>query len=218
MGMISLAGVETLFRVATAHLFNEFCPIGCSRVTSAAVRLVKLVRDERERVPPDVVIATLWSIGLSIVLGFDIANRCHRLGRQPPSWVRELRMRRKMNPGPDSVSPEFDRTPRCKSVACRGLLRGHGVAHSVTAMMVTNNFAAECSRMRSRNPSRLSPIGRWDIAFGMQANDQREEIAGCHRTHDCCDRVDASVERTFKCRHAWTRAGLKKKTEPFLIG
>ena len=63
----------TLFSVATPIVQNGL-PVGVVAVTSAAGEIDKLVRGERERVLQMFVIATLVSIGLSLVLASTIAN------------------------------------------------------------------------------------------------------------------------------------------------
>ena len=86
----------TLFSVATPIVQNGL-PVGVVAVTSAAGEIDKLVRGERERVLQMFVIATLVSIGLSLVLASTIANplsdlaAAAELGRDKDA--------RKMNPG-----------------------------------------------------------------------------------------------------------------------
>jgi two-component system sensor histidine kinase ChvG len=86
----------TLFSVTTPILKNGNA-VGIVAVTSAAGEIDKLVRGERERVLQMFVIATLVSIGLSLVLASTIANpisdlaAAAELGRDKDA--------RKMNPG-----------------------------------------------------------------------------------------------------------------------
>ena len=87
---------STLFSVATPVVHNGKA-VGVVAITSAAGEIDKIVRNERERVLQMFIIATLVSIGLSLVLASTISNplselaEAAELGRDKDS--------RKVNPG-----------------------------------------------------------------------------------------------------------------------
>tara|TARA_R110002012_G_scaffold179022_1_gene344498 strand:- start:16740 stop:18449 length:1710 start_codon:yes stop_codon:yes gene_type:complete len=157
-----------LFTVATPILQNG-TPIGVIAVSSAAGEIDRLVRAERERVLQMFVIATLVSIGLSLVLASTIANpladlaAAAELGRDKDA--------RKMNPGRIRIP---DLTARPDEIGrLSGALRGM-VSALYNRIDGNEQFAADVAH-EIKNPlaSLRSAVGTLRL---IKREDQREKL------------------------------------------
>ncbi|WP_205389033.1 Adaptive-response sensory-kinase SasA (plasmid) [Pseudoseohaeicola sp. NH-UV-7] len=162
------AGGGILFSVTTPILHNGQA-IGVVAITSAAGEIDNLVRGERERVLQMFVIATLVSIGLSLVLASTIANpisdlaAAAELGRDKDA--------RKMNPGRIRIP---DLTARPDEIGrLSGALRGM-VAALYNRIDGNEQFAADVAH-EIKNPlaSLRSAVG---TMRRVKRDDQREKL------------------------------------------
>ena len=158
----------TLFNVATPILFGEDA-VGVVALTSASGEIDRLVRSERERVLQMFVIATLVSIGLSLVLSSTIANplsdlaEAAELGRDKNS--------RKVNPGRIRIP---DLTGRPDEIGrLSGALRGM-VSALYNRIDSNEQFAADVAH-EIKNPlaSLRSAVGTLRM---VKRDDQRERL------------------------------------------
>ena len=157
-----------LFSVTTPILVNDKA-VGIVAITSAAGEIDSLVRSERERVLQMFVIATLVSIGLSLVLASTIANplsdlaAAAELGRDKDA--------RKMNPGRIRIP---DLTARPDEIGrLSGALRGM-VAALYNRIDGNEQFAADVAH-EIKNPlaSLRSAVG---TMRRVKRDDQREKL------------------------------------------
>ncbi len=164
---IDMAG-STLFSVATPIMQGDQ-PVGVVAVASAAGEIDKLVRSERERVLQMFVIATLVSIGLSLVLASTIANpladlsAAAELGRDKDA--------RKMNPGRIRIP---DLTARPDEIGrLSGALRGM-VSALYNRIDGNEQFAADVAH-EIKNPlaSLRSAVGTLRV---VKRDDQRDKL------------------------------------------
>lgn len=194
----------TLFAVTTPILQNG-APIGVVAVTSAAGEIDKLVRGERERVLQMFVIATLVSIGLSLVLASTIANpladlaAAAELGRDKDA--------RKMNPGRIRIP---DLTARPDEIGrLSGALRGM-VSALYNRIDGNEQFAADVAH-EIKNPlaSLRSAVGTLRL---IKREDQREKLL---------DVIDHDVRRLDRLVSDISNASrldselVKEEEEPF---
>ncbi len=158
----------TLFTVVTPIQLNGRA-VGAVAVSSAAGEIDKLVRGERERVLQMFVIATLVSIGLSLVLASTIANpladlaAAAELGRDKDA--------RKMNPGRIRIP---DLTARPDEIGrLSGALRGM-VSALYNRIDGNEQFAADVAH-EIKNPlaSLRSAVGTLRM---IKREDQREKL------------------------------------------
>lgn len=158
----------TLFSVTTPIVQNGQA-IGVVAITSAAGEIDSLVRGERERVLQMFVVATLVSIGLSLVLASTIANplsdlaAAAELGRDKDA--------RKMNPGRIRIP---DLTARPDEIGrLSGALRGM-VSALYNRIDGNEQFAADVAH-EIKNPlaSLRSAVG---TMRRVQRDDQREKL------------------------------------------
>ena len=158
----------TLFNVVTPIVQGER-PVGVIAVTSAAGEIDRLVRSERERVLQMFVIATLVSIGLSLVLASTIANplsdlaEAAELGRDKDA--------RKVNPGRIRIP---DLTARPDEIGrLSGALRGM-VSALYNRIDSNEQFAADVSH-EIKNPlaSLRSAVGTMRM---IKRDDQRMKL------------------------------------------
>ncbi|MEX3316558.1 sensor N-terminal transmembrane domain-containing protein [Sulfitobacter sp. PS-8MA] len=164
---IDLAG-SSLFSVATPIMQGDQ-PVGVVAVASAAGEIDNLVRSERERVLQMFVIATLVSIGLSLVLASTIANpladlsAAAELGRDKDA--------RKMNPGRIRIP---DLTARPDEIGrLSGALRGM-VSALYNRIDGNEQFAADVAH-EIKNPlaSLRSAVGTLRV---VKRDDQRDKL------------------------------------------
>ncbi|WP_237279877.1 sensor histidine kinase [Sulfitobacter sp. M39] len=194
----------TLFSVATPIVQNGL-PLGVVAVTSAAGEIDKLVRAERERVLQMFVIATLVSIGLSLVLASTIANplsdlaAAAELGRDKDA--------RKMNPGRIRIP---DLTARPDEIGrLSGALRGM-VSALYNRIDGNEQFAADVAH-EIKNPlaSLRSAVGTLRL---IKREDQREKLL---------DVIDHDVRRLDRLVSDISNASrldselVKEEEEPF---
>lgn len=158
----------TLFSVTTPIIQNGVA-IGVIAITSAAGEIDSLVRGERERVLQMFVVATLVSIGLSLVLASTIANplsdlaAAAELGRDKDA--------RKMNPGRIRIP---DLTARPDEIGrLSGALRGM-VSALYNRIDGNEQFAADVAH-EIKNPlaSLRSAVG---TMRRIKRDDQREQL------------------------------------------
>lgn len=158
----------TLFSVVTPIIQNDIA-VGVVALTSASGEIDNLVRDERERVLQMFLIATLVSIGLSLVLASTIANplsdlaAAAELGRDKNS--------RKVNPGRIRIP---DLTARPDEIGrLSGALRGM-IAALYNRIDGNEQFAADVSH-EIKNPlaSLRSAVGTMRL---VKRDDQREKL------------------------------------------
>ena len=193
-----------LFTVATPILQNG-TPIGVIAVSSAAGEIDRLVRAERERVLQMFVIATLVSIGLSLVLASTIANpladlaAAAELGRDKDA--------RKMNPGRIRIP---DLTARPDEIGrLSGALRGM-VSALYNRIDGNEQFAADVAH-EIKNPlaSLRSAVGTLRL---IKREDQREKLL---------DVIDHDVRRLDRLVSDISNASrldselVKEEEEPF---
>ena len=158
----------TLFSVVTPIMQGD-TPVGVVAVASAAGEIDRLVRSERERVLQMFVIATLVSIGLSLVLASTIANPLAEL-----STAAELgrdKDARKMNPGRIRIP---DLTARPDEIGrLSGALRGM-VSALYNRIDGNEQFAADVAH-EIKNPlaSLRSAVGTLRM---VKRDDQREKL------------------------------------------
>ncbi|MDF3349530.1 MULTISPECIES: sensor histidine kinase [Sulfitobacter] len=166
-GTLAIEG-GTLFSVVTPIMQGE-APVGVVAVASAAGEIDRLVRSERERVLQIFVIATLVSIGLSLVLASTIANpladlsAAAELGRDKDA--------RKMNPGRIRIP---DLTARPDEIGrLSGALRGM-VSALYNRIDGNEQFAADVAH-EIKNPlaSLRSAVGTLRM---VKRDDQREKL------------------------------------------
>lgn len=159
---------STLFTVMTP-IMHDGQPIGTVAIASAAGEIDRLVRGERERVLQMFVIATLVSIGLSLVLASTIANpladlsAAAELGRDKDA--------RKMNPGRIRIP---DLTARPDEIGrLSGALRGM-VSALYNRIDGNEQFAADVAH-EIKNPlaSLRSAVGTLRM---IKREDQREKL------------------------------------------
>jgi len=195
---------RSLFTVVTPILQNGTA-IGAVAMTSAAGEIDKLVREERERVLQMFVIATLVSIGLSLVLASTIANpladlaAAAELGRDKDA--------RKMNPGRIRIP---DLTARPDEIGrLSGALRGM-VSALYNRIDGNEQFAADVSH-EIKNPlaSLRSAVGTLRM---VKRDDQREKLL---------DVIDHDVRRLDRLVSDISNASrldaelVKEEEEPF---
>jgi two-component system sensor histidine kinase ChvG len=158
----------TLFTVVTP-IMQAGTPVGVVAIASAAGEIDKLVRGERERVLQMFVIATLVSIGLSLVLASTIANpladlaAAAELGRDKDA--------RKMNPGRIRIP---DLTARPDEIGrLSGALRGM-VSALYNRIDGNEQFAADVAH-EIKNPlaSLRSAVGTLRM---IKREDQRDKL------------------------------------------
>ncbi len=158
----------TLFTVMTPIVQGETA-VGVVAIASAAGEIDQLVRSERERVLQMFVVATLVSIGLSLVLASTIANpladlaAAAELGRDKDA--------RKMNPGRIRIP---DLTARPDEIGrLSGALRGM-VSALYNRIDGNEQFAADVAH-EIKNPlaSLRSAVGTLRL---VKRNDQREKL------------------------------------------
>ena len=194
----------TLFAVTTPILQNGTA-IGVVAVTSAAGEIDNLVRGERERVLQMFVIATLVSIGLSLVLASTIANpladlaAAAELGRDKDA--------RKMNPGRIRIP---DLTARPDEIGrLSGALRGM-VSALYNRIDGNEQFAADVAH-EIKNPlaSLRSAVGTLRL---IKREDQRDKLL---------DVIDHDVRRLDRLVSDISNASrldselVKEEEEPF---
>ena len=194
----------TLFTVTTPISQNGV-PIGVVAVTSAAGEIDKLVHGERERVLQMFVIATLVSIGLSLVLASTIANpladlaAAAELGRDKDA--------RKMNPGRIRIP---DLTARPDEIGrLSGALRGM-VSALYNRIDGNEQFAADVAH-EIKNPlaSLRSAVGTLRL---IKREDQRDKLL---------DVIDHDVRRLDRLVSDISNASrldselVKEEEEPF---
>ena len=166
-GTLAIEG-GTLFSVVTPIMQGD-TPVGVVAVASAAGEIDRLVRSERERVLQMFVIATLVSIGLSLVLASTIANPLAEL-----STAAELgrdKDARKMNPGRIRIP---DLTARPDEIGrLSGALRGM-VSALYNRIDGNEQFAADVAH-EIKNPlaSLRSAVGTLRM---VKRDDQREKL------------------------------------------
>lgn len=193
-----------LFTVSTPIL-QAGVPVGVVSVISAAGEIDKLVRSERERVLQMFVIATLVSIGLSLVLASTIANpladlaAAAELGRDKDA--------RKMNPGRIRIP---DLTARPDEIGrLSGALRGM-VSALYNRIDGNEQFAADVAH-EIKNPlaSLRSAVGTLRL---IKREDQREKLL---------DVIDHDVRRLDRLVSDISNASrldselVKEEEEPF---
>ena len=194
----------TLFTVMTPILQNEQA-VGFVAIASAAGEIDRLVRSERERVLQMFVIATLVSIGLSLVLASTIANPLADL-----SAAAELgrdKNARKMNPGRIRIP---DLTARPDEIGrLSGALRGM-VSALYNRIDSNEQFAADVAH-EIKNPlaSLRSAVGTLRM---VKREDQRDKLL---------DVIDHDVRRLDRLVSDISNASrldselVKEEEEPF---
>lgn len=158
----------TLFTIATPIKHGDMT-VGAVAIASAAGEIDKLVRGERERVWHMFLIATLVSIGLSLVLASTIANpladlaAAAELGRDKDA--------RKMNPGRIRIPDLTARTDEIGRLS--GALRGM-VSALYNRIDGNEQFAADVAH-EIKNPlaSLRSAVGTLRM---IKREDQREKL------------------------------------------
>ncbi|WP_298844401.1 sensor histidine kinase [uncultured Roseobacter sp.] len=193
-----------LFTVATP-VFQNGQPVGVVAVATAAGEIDKLVRTERERVLQMFVIATVVSIGLSLVLASTIANpladlaAAAELGRDKNA--------RKMNPGRIRIP---DLTARPDEIGrLSGALRGM-ISALYNRIDGNEQFAADVAH-EIKNPlaSLRSAVGTLRM---VKRDDQREKLL---------DVIDHDVRRLDRLVSDISNASrldselVKEEEEPF---
>ena len=159
---------STVFTAATPIRLGEAF-IGVVAVTSASGEIDALVRDEREQVLQMFIIATLVSIGLSLVLASTIANPLSDLAAA--AEIGRERNAGKMNPGRVRIP---DLTARPDEIGrLSGALRGM-VAALYDRIDANEQFAADVAH-EIKNPlaSLRSATGTLRVA---QRSDQRDRL------------------------------------------
>ena len=194
----------TLFNVVTPVIHSDQ-PVAVVAITSASGEIDGLVRSERERVLQMFVIATLVSIGLSLVLASTIANpladlaEAAELGRDKNS--------RKVNPGRIRIP---DLTARPDEIGrLSGALRGM-VSALYNRIDSNEQFAADVSH-EIKNPlaSLRSAVGTLRM---VKRDDQRQKLL---------DVIDHDVRRLDRLVSDISNASrldselVKEEEEPF---
>ena len=200
---LDLAG-GALFTVVTPVMQGD-SPVGAVAVATATGEIDRLVRGERERVLQMFVIATLVSIGLSLVLASTIANpladlaAAAELGRDKNA--------RKMNPGRIRIP---DLTARPDEIGrLSGALRGM-ISALYNRIDGNEQFAADVSH-EIKNPlaSLRSAVGTLRM---VKRDDQREKLL---------DVIDHDVRRLDRLVSDISNASrldselVKEEEEPF---
>lgn len=158
----------TLFSVVTPIIQNDVA-VGVVALTSATGEIDSLVRDERERVLQMFVIATLVSIGLSLVLASTIANPLSDLAAA--AELGRDKNARKVNPGRIRIP---DLTARPDEIGrLSGALRGM-IAALYNRIDGNEQFAADVAH-EIKNPlaSLRSAVGTMRL---IKREDQREKL------------------------------------------
>ena len=158
----------TLFSVVTP-IVQGTTPVGVVGITSAAGEIDALVRGERERVLQMFVIATLVSVGLSLVLASTIANPLADLAAA--AELGRDRNQRKVNPGRIRIP---DLTARPDEIGrLSGALRGM-IAALYNRIDGNEQFAADVAH-EIKNPlaSLRSAVGTLRL---IKRDDQREKL------------------------------------------
>lgn len=158
----------TLFSVSTPIMHNGVA-VGVVAVTSAAGEIDSLVRAERERVLQMFVVATLVSIGLSLVLASTIANPLSDLAAAAELGRGKNAL--KMSPGRIRIP---DLTARPDEIGrLSGALRGM-VAALYNRIDGNEQFAADVAH-EIKNPlaSLRSAVGTMRL---IKSDDQREKL------------------------------------------
>ncbi|UWR22918.1 sensor histidine kinase [Sulfitobacter sp. S190] len=194
----------TLLAVATPIEING-APVGAIAIASASGEIDRLVRGERERVLQMFIIATLVSIGLSLVLASTIANpladlaAAAELGRDKDA--------RKMNPGRIRIP---DLTARPDEIGrLSGALRGM-ISALYNRIDGNEQFAADVAH-EIKNPlaSLRSAVGTLRL---VKRDDQREKLL---------DVIDHDVRRLDRLVSDISNASrldselVKEEEEPF---
>lgn len=159
----------TLFTVATPIVLDE-SPVGAVAIASAAGEIDQLVRSERERVLQMFLVATLVSVGLSLVLASTIANPLADLAAAAEMGRAGGDMR-KVNPGRVRIP---DLTARPDEIGrLSGALRGM-VSALYNRIDGNEQFAADVSH-EIKNPlaSLRSAVGTLRM---VKRDEQREKL------------------------------------------
>ncbi len=199
---------RVLYTVATPILQNDSA-IGVVAVATAAGEIDSLVRGERERVLQMFVIATLVSIGLSLVLASTIANPLADLASAAELGRDRDKNARKMNPGRIRIP---DLTARPDEIGrLSGALRGM-VSALYNRIEGNEQFAADVAH-EIKNPlaSLRSAVGTLRM---VKRDDQREKLL---------DVIDHDVRRLDRLVSDISNASrldselVKEEEEPFDI-
>ncbi|MCR8824931.1 sensor histidine kinase [Photobacterium sp. TY 1-4] len=194
----------TLFSVVTPILQGGTA-VGVVGITSAAGEIDNLVRSERERVLQMFVIATLVSVGLSLVLASTIANPLADLAAA--AELGRDRNQRKVNPGRIRIP---DLTARPDEIGrLSGALRGM-IAALYNRIDGNEQFAADVAH-EIKNPlaSLRSAVGTLRL---IKREDQREKLL---------DVIDHDVRRLDRLVSDISNASrldselVKEEEEPF---
>ena len=194
----------TLFSVVTP-IVQGSTTVGVVGITSAAGEIDKLVRGERERVLQMFVIATLVSVGLSLVLASTIANPLADLAAA--AELGRDRNQRKVNPGRIRIP---DLTARPDEIGrLSGALRGM-IAALYNRIDGNEQFAADVAH-EIKNPlaSLRSAVGTLRL---IKREDQREKLL---------DVIDHDVRRLDRLVSDISNASrldselVKEEEEPF---
>ena len=197
---------RVLYTVATPILQNDSA-IGVVAVATAAGEIDSLVRGERERVLQMFVIATLVSIGLSLVLASTIANPLADLASAAELGRDRDKNARKMNPGRIRIP---DLTARPDEIGrLSGALRGM-VSALYNRIEGNEQFAADVAH-EIKNPlaSLRSAVGTLRM---VKRDDQREKLL---------DVIDHDVRRLDRLVSDISNASrldselVKEEEEPF---
>jgi two-component system sensor histidine kinase ChvG len=194
----------TLFSVVTP-IMQDGTAVGVVGITSAAGEIDNLVRSERERVLQMFVIATLVSVGLSLVLASTIANPLADLAAA--AELGRDRNQRKVNPGRIRIP---DLTARPDEIGrLSGALRGM-IAALYNRIDGNEQFAADVAH-EIKNPlaSLRSAVGTLRL---IKREDQREKLL---------DVIDHDVRRLDRLVSDISNASrldselVKEEEEPF---
>ncbi|ASM73449.1 MULTISPECIES: sensor histidine kinase [Roseobacteraceae] len=194
----------TLFSVVTP-IMQDGTAVGVVGITSAAGEIDNLVRSERERVLQMFVVATLVSVGLSLVLASTIANPLADLAAA--AELGRDRNQRKVNPGRIRIP---DLTARPDEIGrLSGALRGM-IAALYNRIDGNEQFAADVAH-EIKNPlaSLRSAVGTLRL---IKREDQREKLL---------DVIDHDVRRLDRLVSDISNASrldselVKEEEEPF---
>ncbi len=189
----------------TTPILQNGTPVGVIAINSAAGEIDNLVRGERERVLQMFVIATLVSIGLSLVLASTIANPLADLAAA--AELGRDRNQRKVNPGRIRIP---DLTARPDEIGrLSGALRGM-IAALYNRIDGNEQFAADVAH-EIKNPlaSLRSAVGTLRM---VKRDDQREKLL---------DVIDHDVRRLDRLVSDISNASrldselVKEEEEPF---